>query len=292
MARVAELLTDLAESNPDMPGVIGVGVGLPGPVEFKSGRPVSPPIMPGWDGFNVPAYLTALTAAPVWVDNDVNTMALGELRAGVARGCTDMIFVKIGTGIGAGLVSGGKLHRGAEGCAGDIGHIAVRDSHVVCRCGQLGCLEALAGGFALGRDGAEAAENGTSPFLQRLSKEGHIVDARAVISGAHHGDPVCRALVIASARTVGEALAGLVNFFNPSLVLVGGAIASAGDLYLAEIRQTVLARSLPLATRNLMILPSPVSDAAGLRGAAFMAIDTLLSAQGLLTHHEVATSRS
>ena len=281
LGRVAELFDELVDSLPGDAHVWGVGVGLPGPVEFETGTPVSPPIMPGWDGFDVRSFFATRYHAPVWVDNDVNVMALGELRGGLATGHLDVVFVKIGTGIGAGLVSRGLLHRGAQGCAGDIGHMAVGDSTVQCRCGQLGCLEALAGGFALGRDGLELARSGESPVLAAELAEGHEITAQAVVDAALRGDPAARGLITQSARLLGEALARVVNFFNPSLVLIGGGVASAGDLYLRQVRLAVLDRSLPLATRSLELLQSPLAERAGLRGAAFMVVDELLSPTGL-----------
>lgn len=286
LGRVAELFDELVDSLPGDAHVWGVGVGLPGPVEFDTGKPVSPPIMPGWDGYDVRSFFATRYRAPVWVDNDVNVMALGELRGGLAAGHRDVVFVKIGTGIGAGLVSRGLLHRGAQGCAGDIGHMAVGESTVQCRCGQLGCLEALAGGYALGRDGLELAHSGQSPVLAGELAAGHEVTAHSVVHAALRGDPAARQLVIESARLVGEALARVVNFFNPSLILIGGGVASAGDLYLRQVRLAVLARSLPLATRSLEILQSPLADRAGLRGAAFMVVDELLSPDGLSRTHD------
>ena len=281
LSRVAELFDQMLNQMPQGTNVWGIGVGLPGPVEFETGTPVSPPIMPGWDGHDVRGFFGTRFQVPVWVDNDVNVMALGELRGGFAAGHRDFDFVKVGTGIGAGLVSGGKLHRGAQGCAGDMGHAAVGASTVLCRCGQRGCLEALAGGFALGRDGLGLARSGTSALLaQALADDGEI-SADTVIWAAHHGDPAARELVAASARLLGESLARVVNFFNPSLILIGGGVASAGDLYLAEVRQSVIARSLPLATRSLQIARSPLADRAGLRGAAFMVVDELLSPERL-----------
>ncbi len=258
--------------------VWGIGVGLPGPVEFATGRPIAPPIMPGWDGYDVRGYLAARFDAPTWVDNDVNVLALGELRGGLAHGQRDVVYVKIGTGIGAGLVSGGQLHRGAQGCAGDIGHIAIDDGGgVLCRCGQTGCLEAFAGGAALARDGARYAADGRSAYLQAVIARGREVSAMDVGLGARHGDPGCVQLLTRSAQLVGESLSRIVNFFNPSLILVGGGVGQSGDLYLAEIRQSVFSRSLPLATRSLQILASPVGEMSGLRGAAFMVIDELMS---------------
>lgn len=286
LGRVVDLFDELVDSLPGDAHVWGVGVGLPGPVEFDTGRPVSPPIMPGWDGYDVRSFFATRYDAPVWVDNDVNAMALGELRGGLAAGHQDVVFVKIGTGIGAGLVSRGLLHRGAQGCAGDIGHMAVGESTVQCRCGQLGCLEALAGGYALGRDGLELARSGQSPVLAGELAAGHEITAQSVVDAALRGDPAARRLVTESARLLGEALARVVNFFNPSLILIGGGVASAGDLYLTQVRVAVLGRSLPLATRSLEILQSPLADRAGLRGAAYMVVDELLSPAGLSQPHD------
>lgn len=158
--RIEELFDRPLSSAAVPPGaeLYGIGVGLPGPVEFASGKPVNPPIMPGWDGYPVRVRLADRYSVPVWVDNDVNLMGLGELRAGLAQGERHVIYLKIGTGIGAGLISSGRLHRGDQGCAGDVGHVAVTEATgIVCRCGNVGCLEALAGGAALARDAAAAA---------------------------------------------------------------------------------------------------------------------------------------
>lgn len=277
LGRAEELLDTFITALPAGPTAIwGVGVGVPGPVEFATGRPVSPPIMPGWDGYDIRGRLSVRYHAPVWVDNEVNLMALGELRSGLGRAERDLIYLKVGTGIGAGLISGGKLHRGAQGCAGDVGHIDAFDGHdVVCRCGNTGCLEALAGGAALARDAAAAAESGSSGYLHELAAAGHIVTARDVAAGATRGDATCRDLLIRSGSLIGQALAQLVNFFNPSLIVIGGGVAESGDAFLAAIRQSVYSRSLPLATRDLRIARSPLSNFAGLIGAAAVVLDEL-----------------
>jgi glucokinase-like ROK family protein len=268
----------LAGSSAGSTPVWGIGIGLPGPVEFASGRPVAPPIMPGWDGYPVRERLMERYAVPVWVDNEVNTMALGELRAGVGIGQSDLVYLKIGTGIGSGLISGGRLHRGAQGCAGDIGHMAMTDgNNVICRCGNVGCLEALAGGAAIARDGQLAAERGRSRYLADLASLNHPVTAADVAAAAQHGDAFSVDLLSRCGRRVGEALATVVNIFNPSLIIVGGSVAKAGDLVIAAIRETVYGRSLPLATRDLRITRSSLGDTAGLIGAAFMVIDELFS---------------
>ncbi|WP_151482015.1 ROK family protein [Streptomyces albicerus] len=286
LARLEELFERLLDGlTAQAPPVWGVGVGLPGPVEFRMGRPVAPPIMPGWDGYPVRDRLAARFRAPAWVDNDVNVLALGELHSGVARGEQDVVYVKIGTGIGAGLLTGGRLHRGARGAAGDVGHIGVRsEKPVVCRCGRYDCLEALAGGVALAREGAAAARDGSSLFLAaRLDERGNI-EARDVADAAHAGDPVAIALLTRSGQLVGEMLSTVVNFYNPTVIVLGGGVVAAGDLVLATVRRTLYERSLPLATRDLRILRS--ADGVngldiGLVGAARMVADELFSTPAL-----------
>lgn len=257
----------------------GVGIGLPGPVEWETGRPVAPPIMPGWDGFDVRGFFTSRYNCAVWVDNDVNVMATGEVRAGVAQGHDNVIYVKIGTGIGSGLFSQGRIHRGAQGSAGDIGHLAVPGEHtsVICRCGNTGCLEALAGGAALARDAITAADDPRSTYLQQAKQAGRDMTSGLIIESALHGDPVATEMLTASALFVGEALASMVNLFNPSMIVIGGSVGRSLDMYLATIRRAVLNRSLPLATRSLQIVTSPLGDQAGLIGAAYTVIDELLS---------------
>lgn len=274
---IGQTVTDSPVSQAD---IVGLGVGLPGPVEFASGRAVSPPIMPGWSNYPVRDRLAEHFGVHVVVDNDVNTMAIGEQRAGLARGVDDFVFVKVGTGIGAGIFSNGLLHRGAAGAAGDIGHIAVEGgSAVLCRCGRYGCLEAYAGGAALARQAQEAAESGQSKYLADLLKmsEGSLT-AVHVTSGASAGDPECLRLLNRAAWRLGQAMSGCVNFFNPSLIAFGGGVSRAGDLLLPGIRQAVLELSLPLATRNLRIEITRLDDTAGTIGAAFAVIDQLLRA--------------
>ncbi|MDO5066910.1 MAG: ROK family protein [Propionibacteriaceae bacterium] len=260
----------------------GVGIGLPGPVEWATGKPVAPPIMPGWDGFDVRRFFETRYRCAAWVDNDVNAMATGEVRAGVAQGHQDVIYVKVGTGIGSGLFSRGRIHRGAQGAAGDIGHLAVgTGTDVVCRCGNNGCLEALAGGGALVRDAQALARDDRSTHLRNALDADRPLDVALIVEAALFGDPVAIDMLSRSALAVGEALAGMVSMFNPSVVVIGGRVGRSLDLYLATIRRAVLARSLPLATRSLLIVTSPLGDRAGLIGLAFTVIDELLAPEML-----------
>ncbi|HVM23826.1 MAG TPA: ROK family transcriptional regulator [Candidatus Limnocylindrales bacterium] len=277
--RVDELFEELRSATRDLPGRLwGVGVGVPGPVEFASGRPISPPIMPGWDGYPIRQRFASRYGAPVWVDNDVNILALGEWRSGVAVGHDNVVVVKIGTGIGAGIISNGRIHRGAQGSAGDVGHIQViADESVICRCGNVGCLEALAGGGALARIGEAEAIAGRSDRLRIALDQHGRVSAEDVARAASFGDPVAVSLLQSAGEHVGLMLASVVNFFNPSLIVVGGGVAQSGDQLLASLREAVYRRSLPLATRDLLIKRSSLGALAGVIGASSMVVDQLFS---------------
>jgi glucokinase-like ROK family protein len=283
LGRVEALFEGLVGARRDLPGTLwGIGIGVPGPVEFRAGRPSSPPIMPGWDRYPVRERFAARYAAPVWVDNDVNVLALGEWRSGVARGHDNVIVVKVGTGIGSGIISDGRLHRGAQGSAGDVGHIqVVDDPSIVCRCGNTGCLEALAGGAALARDGERLAREGRSDRLRAVLDERGRVEAADVAHAAAQGDEEAAALLLAAGARIGAMLASAVNFFNPSLIVIGGGVAQAGDVLLVPIRTTVHRRSLPLATRDLAIRRSSLGGLAGVIGASAMVVDQLFSRESL-----------
>lgn len=280
LGRVDELFGQMLAGGVEAPGQLwGVGIGVPGPVDFGSGCVVAPPIMPGWDGFPIRERFAPRYNVPVWVDNDVNVMALGELRAGAARGHRTVVLVKIGTGIGAGILVDGQLHRGAQGSAGDVGHTQVtHDPAVLCRCGKVGCLEALAGGAALARDAVRLATEGSSPILAARMREqdGHL-GAEDVSWAATHGDAASLQLIVRAGRLVGEMLSTVVHVLNPSLIVIGGGVAGAGDPLLAAIREAIYSKSLPLATRELQIRPAALGPRSGITGVAAMVTDQLFS---------------
>jgi predicted NBD/HSP70 family sugar kinase len=214
----------------------------------------------------------------VLVDNDVNLMALGELHSGLARSVEDFLLVKIGTGIGCGIVVDGTIYRGMSGSAGDIGHIRVTDEGPVCACGNTGCLEAYFGGAALARDALAAARSGRSAFLAERLREAGRLTAEDVAAAAAAGDPVAVQMIREGGRRVGQVLAGLVSFFNPGLVIIAGGVARLGHTLLAEVRSVVYRRSPPLATGNLPIVLSELGDTAGVIGATRLISDHIFSA--------------
>jgi predicted NBD/HSP70 family sugar kinase len=259
---LGEGLSHLRAEGRSATDVAGVGIGVPGPVEHSTGRPTNPPIMPGWDGFDIPATVRTVFDGPVLVDNDVNIMALGE-HASAFPAVEHLVFVKVATGIGAGIVSGGRLNRGAQGAAGDLGHVeAHADPTAQCTCGNLGCLEAVASGPAIAR---------------RLRHEVTAASTRDVVALVRAGDVPTRQAVRQAGREIGRVLASVVSLLNPSVIVVGGNLAQAAEPLLAGLREVVYARSLPLATGQLQIVEARTGDQAGVIGAATMVIQHVLS---------------
>ncbi|MBD3940228.1 ROK family transcriptional regulator [Microbacterium sp. NEAU-LLC] len=251
----------------DRSHVAAVGIGVPGPVEHSTGQPVNPPIMPGWNRFDIPGWLNQHLEVPVLVDNDVNIMALGE-RSVAWPGVEHLMFVKVATGIGAGLISGGTLQRGAQGVAGDIGHVQVaRAADVACRCGNRGCLEAIASGPAIARTLREAgidAHSGSD--VVDLVERGSIEAVQAVRQAG---------------RDIGEVLTTCVSLVNPSVIAIGGSMARVGEHLIAGVREIVYSRSIPLATEHLSIVQSSAAGHAAVIGASMLAIEHVLSPQSL-----------
>ena len=280
LGRCSELITEMAVAQGVTPGqILGIGVGVPGPVDFAQGVLVAPPLMPKWENFRIRSFFKeAFPSAFVVVDNDVNIMALGEQRAGDGANVDHFIFIKIGTGIGAGIISNGKIHRGSDGSAGDIGHICVDKKGPLCTCGNIGCLEAMSAAPAIVSKAMEAAQNGTSPILSKMLKlNGGNLQAEDVNAACREGDQAALDIIRYSGQMIGDVLAGLVNFFNPSHIFIGGRIANFGNHLLVAIRRAVLQRSLPLATVHLSIKFSRMGPDAGITGAIALALDHLFA---------------
>lgn len=244
--------------------VAGVGIGVPGPVEHATGRPANPPIMPGWHAFDIPAHLGQHFTGPVLVDNDVNLMALGEYVTSW-QSAPHLLLVKVATGIGAGIVTDGRLLRGALGTAGDLGHVQVAGAPktVICRCGNIGCLEALAAGPAIA---ATLRANGLD-----------VESSQDIVDAVMAGDIKALQTVREAGRDLGSVLATCVNLLNPSVIVIGGKLSEAGEYLLAGVREVVYQRSLPLATHNLRIVSTSAGSLGGIIGAAAMVIDAVLS---------------
>ena len=268
MPRVIAVMLELLERAGRSPAdVRGVGVGVPGPVQFSTGTVVRPPIMPGWDGVRIPSYFADVVGATVLVDNDVNLMALGEHGAR-GSGSEELLFIRVGSGIGCGIVGDGRVHRGADGAAGDIGHVQLPDAGAaVCRCGNIGCIEAVASGAAIARQLTAAG------FPARSSAD--------VVALAQSGNAVATQLLRSASARIGSLVATLVNCFNPATIVVGGPLSPLRDDLLAGIRAVVYQRATPLATRTLTIEGSELDERAAVLGAIALVRGHLFSPDGL-----------
>lgn len=239
----------------------GVGIGLPGPVEHATGRPIAPPIMPGWDRFDVPAHVQRAFPVPVLVDNDVNVLALGEHAVSWPRQ-DDLLFVKVATGIGAGIIAGGRLQRGSRGSAGDLGHVRIPLSSAASPRDEDADLESVASGPAIARRLSERGAPATT---------GGEVAELAAAGNADAIDAIRQA-----GRDLGEVIATCVNLLNPQVVVIGGSVARAGEHLLAGVREVVYRRSTPLATQHLHIVAAGSGTTGGVLGAAIMVAQHLL----------------
>jgi predicted NBD/HSP70 family sugar kinase len=268
MSRVVSQFGRLLDEQGRSPEEVrAIGLGLPGPVEFATGTIIRPPIMPGWDGFVVPEWFWEYYPVPVLVDNDVNVMALGVYWSG-AVATKQLLVVKVGTGIGCGIITDGVLHRGANGAAGDIGHVRLAgEDEAVCQCGNNGCLEAVASGSAI---------------AARLRDQGlDVHNSLDVVRLAQAGEPHVLRAVRSAGQHIGEVLASLVNFYNPDTIVIGGALAELRDELLAMIRGVIYQRSLPLATRRLTITTTTPEQYAAVAGAVILARQEALSADAI-----------
>jgi predicted NBD/HSP70 family sugar kinase len=267
MPDIVKRLDALVSSGHRDEKIYGVGVSLPGTVDRERGCSLDSPIMSGWDGVPLPPYFAELTSAPVILDNDANVIALAE-RRGDRQAFDDLLVLKASTGLGAGIIAGGSLQRGAVQAAGEFGHNKTpAAAGLPCRCGDTGCLEAIAGGWAL---------------VRALQADGRAVGhLRDVVELANSGDPDARRMIRDSGRHVGEVLAHAVNLLNPAVLVVAGDMAGAYDIFVAGLRETLYGNATALATRVLQVVPSTYGDRSGVVGSATMVLDHVLSPKAI-----------
>jgi glucokinase-like ROK family protein len=265
----------VAKAGLELKDILAVGIGVPGPIVSEAGMVVSPPLMPGWDRYPIRDTLEKNWGCPVSVNNDAELGALGEWAFGAGRGEHNLAYIKVGTGIGAGLLLEGQIYRGVTGSAGEIGHLTMDENGPMCTCGNQGCLEAIAGGRAIAQQGQEAAHKGTRTQLSRITPVENIT-ARDVASAARKGDLVSQQILAKAGAHIGIAIAGLVNLFNPGMVIIGGGVAQTGDILLEPMRQAVERRSLPAATRVVRITTAMLGRRSSSMGAVIQALTIAL----------------
>lgn len=252
---VEEMLDALDTSRSEL---LGVGVGLPAPVDPRSGEVSGFGLLRGWEGVDVRAVLSERLGVEVHVDNDANLGALAEARLGAARGFRHVAYVRVARGIGLGLVVDGAVVHGRSGAAGEIGHIRVAEGGPLCRCGNRGCLETVAG---------------TSAVVDRLRRtHGHLA-VRDVLLRAQEGDLECRAAVAEAGEALARGLASVVAVADPDVIVVGGELAAAGEALLEPLRAALPEHTLPTAGGPVEIRPAVLDSQAEVRGAVALALD-------------------
>jgi glucokinase-like ROK family protein len=264
-----------------------IGIGVPGPVIAEKGMVMSPPIMPGWDHFPIRSTLEGRWGTAVTLNNDAELGALGEWAYGAGRGEKNLAFIKVGSGIGAGLIINQQIYVGTTGSAGEIGHLTVDENGPLCACGNHGCLEAFAGGHAIAAQARKLVASGKRTLLSE--KDPEAITARDVAEAARRGDLPAQEILKRSGTFVGIAIAGLINLINPSTVIIGGGVAQVGDLLTGPIRQAVRERSLRASEHSVRITTAMLARRSSLIGALVQAINVaihdMIEHKSQLTRH-------
>ncbi|MBK9604203.1 MAG: ROK family protein [Anaerolineales bacterium] len=261
----------LAENGISQSQLMAVGIGVPGPVITDAGMVVSPPIMPGWDGYPIRKTLEQELGCAISLNNDAELGALGEWAYGAGRGEKNLAFIKVGSGIGAGLIINQQIYGGTTGSAGEIGHITIDENGPLCTCGNHGCLEAFAGGHAIALQAKKLVESGKRTLLSSIPMEN--LTAQEVAKAARRGDLPAQDIIMRAGTFIGIAIAGLVNLFNPGAVIIGGGVAQSGDLLTTSIRQAVGERSLRASGRGVHITTAMLGRRSSLMGATVQAVN-------------------
>ena len=251
-----------------------IGLGVPGPVITEAGMVVSPPIMPGWDRYPIRATLEKKWGCPVTLNNDAELGALGEWAFGAGRGEKNIAYIKVGSGIGAGLILNQQIYVGTTGAAGEIGHLTIDENGPLCNCGNHGCLEAFAGGHAISNQGKSLVRSGKRTLLSATALEK--ITAHEVAEAARRGDLHSQEILRRAGTFIGIAIAGLINLFNPSIVIIGGGVAQAGDLLTAAIRQAVRERAMRASEQSVRITTAMLGRRSLLIGATVQAINVAI----------------
>jgi predicted NBD/HSP70 family sugar kinase len=270
---IEELNHLLAKRRP----ILGIGIGLPSPVDFEKGCAIHPAFMPGWHLFPIKGNLEKHFGCPVFVDNEVNTMALGESFLSKDFRTKSILFVKAGTAIGAGLIIDGDIYRGNSGLSGNIGHIQIEGNTELCRCGKRGCLESIAGGEAIAKHAEALAREGRSTILADILAKKGTLTAKDVRDVAATGDETSLSIIREAAQALGTILGKLVVFFDPKAVIIGGGLTGFGPQYIGYIRSSIMTQCTPWVKSDFIVKKSELGESIGTIGSAMLCIRQLMA---------------
>jgi len=275
LAEAHQNLLGLLESQGlSLSNISAIGIGVPGPVNTEAGMVVAPPIMPGWDRYPIRTSLENMWGCPVTLNNDAELGALGEWAYGAGRGEKNIAYIKVGSGIGAGLILNQQIYGGTTGAAGEIGHLTIDENGPLCNCGNHGCLEAFAGGHAIASQGQLLVQSGKRTLLAELPLEK--ITVYEVAEAARRGDLPAQEILRRAGTFIGIAIAGLINLFNPSIVIIGGGVAQIGDIITTPIRQAVRERAMHASEQSVRITTGMLGRRSLLIGAIVQAINVAI----------------
>ncbi|MBC7233454.1 MAG: ROK family protein [Chloroflexi bacterium] len=257
--------------------VLGIGVGSPGPLDPRTGVVIAPPNLPGWRNVPLREILSQEFGLPVYVNNDANVAALAEQRFGAGRGCSDIVYLTISTGIGGGVISSGQLLLGAHGLAGEPGHTTVEPAGPRCNCGNVGCLEMMAAGPAIARHALDLMQQGQHSTLWAVVQGGMELTAEMVGRAAQEGDDVALQAVARAAHYLGIGVLNLIHIFDPDRVILGGGVSKLGSLLFDPVRAWVREHAMTDLQRETPVVPAALGDQVGLLGAVAWAMDRISS---------------
>jgi glucokinase len=264
--------TVLDEAQLNREDVLAVGVCAAGFFDWQEKVMVSSPNLPGFSGVALEKRLSSLLGLKVLAENDANAAALGEARLGAGRGCSEVVYVTVSTGIGAGLIINGRIYRGGRGFAGELGHMVVKPDGPVCGCGRRGCLEAVSSGTAIARAAKEAVNQGAATIL-KTAADGQLT-APAVFAAASQGDAVALSVLQHAVHYLGMGLVNVVNMFNPEVIVIGGGVAEAGETFLSPLSEIIAARAVPPAASSVALKKAQLGVKAGVAGMICLLAET------------------
>lgn len=250
-----------------------IGIGCGGPLDRKSGTLHKVPNLPGWEGLCLTQIFGEEFNAPAYLDNDATVAAIGEMMFGAGKGVDDFAYFTISTGIGGGIIAGGKVYRGHGDNAGEFGHMKIKPNGPPCPCGDNGCLEALASGTSIARIAREQLEDRPKTIIWNWIKTPDKVTAEMVAKAAEHGDQFATRIWKTAMLHLGLGVANVVNVLNPRLIILGGGVTRAGDLLFTPIRETVRQHAMKALADDVEIVPAANGDNVGLMGAVALAIE-------------------
>ncbi len=253
--------------------LIGIGIGVAGPIDMKKGVMIAPPNLPALDGFPIRAFLQKRISSSIFIENDANAFTLGEGWVGAAKGCKDYCGITLGTGVGGGIVVDGKILHGSKGMAGEVGHMVVDPAGPLCGCGGRGCLEVYASGTGIKRMALEAVKKGKGEgILKQSGGDPEKITPEKVFKAAQSGDLTSKKIFSEMGRYLGLGLVNLIHLFNPEKIVIGGKVSQAWDYFIGSALETVGERSMKGSREKLQIVQAKCGDDAGMLGAAFTAL--------------------